>query len=57
MKKIILKARYVAFVVMAISICTIESDTKIPLVTLLASVVVLFISTFVKEEDDERITK
>ena len=57
MKKIILKARYVAFIVMAISICTIESDTKIPLVTLLASVLVLFISTFVKEEDDERITK
>ena len=57
MKKALLKARYVAFITMMISICAIESETKIPLIVFALSSVVLFISTFVKEDEREEHTK
>lgn len=59
MKKAINVIRGVSFIVMFMSIGMVGSDTKVPLITLAVSLLVLLVTTFINTEEDgyERRTK
>ena len=53
MKKTINTVRGIAFLLMFISIGAIESESKVPLVIMVVSILVLLVITFIHKEDDD----
>lgn len=53
MKKLIYVVRCVAFAIVAISVCAIDSDSAIPVITLAVGMLILLATTFVSREDDD----